>query len=179
MRASTSVWALSLALFQGVDALNMAIGRQYQQLAEAGLLPDGTPMGVSSQKESAFRIADINYPVKAAAPAETINEEYVELNLDQFTKKNNKAGTFNNRFWVAQSAYKPGGPVFLYDVGEANAEGNALFRLQNETSFFKQFVDQYNGIGIVWEHRYCKWKLNTKSPHPLTHCRRKLYSRAN
>jgi hypothetical protein len=44
--------------------------------------------------------------------------------------------------------------VFIYDVGEANASSNALFRIQNSTSFFKQIVDQYNGIGIVWEHRF-------------------------
>lgn len=80
----------------------------------------------------------------------------MSLKLDQFGKSKD---TFNNRFWVAESGYKAGGPVFIYDVGEADASGSWQFRLQNETSFFKQIVDQFGGIGIVWEHRFCTFHL--------------------
>lgn len=124
-----------------------------------GLLPDGTPMRLPAEIQS----------LKAAAPAaanstpETIVPEYVTLPLDHFHSGYGPAGTFNNRFWVAESGYRPGGPVFLYDVGEADAEPNALFRLQNETSFFKQIVDAYGGIGIVWEHRY----YGNSTPFPI------------
>jgi hypothetical protein len=44
--------------------------------------------------------------------------------------------------------------VFLFDQGEANAEPSAQFVLTNQTSFFKQIVDKFGGIGIMWEHRY-------------------------
>jgi hypothetical protein len=81
----------------------------------------------------------------------TIEPEYVNLPVDHF---GDHPGTFKNRFWVSEVDYKPGGPVFVYDVGEANASASAVARLTNETSFFKQMVQQFNGIGIVWEHRY-------------------------
>jgi hypothetical protein len=168
MRLSTSAWALSLASLRVADAFNNAIARKFNDLADMGLLPDGTPMGEtpSSEIAASFRVAVANLP--PPPPNETIAAEYVELPLDNFAKNGDFAyyGTFNNRFWVRESAYKPGSPVFLYDAGEANAEPNALFRLTNETSFFKQLVDKYNGIGIVWEHRFCMPCLPL--PHPAS-----------
>ena len=176
MRYSLSIAALAL-LHGTTNALNAAKGRHLQLLAEMGFDPDGTPMDAPS--------ADLNNPVidasalkglkigttanvnsVSAAPA-PIEPEYVELPIDNFAATKNQDfsyhGTFYNRYWVDTSAYKPGSPVFLYDVGEANAEGNALFRLQNSTSFFKQLVDEYNGIGIVWEHRF----YGNSTPTPI------------
>jgi hypothetical protein len=143
-----------------------AKSREFNLMADMGLLPDGTPMEIPAEILSSMRVSARSLETRA----EVITEEYVELPLDNFAKNGDYSyhGTFNNRFWVAESAYKPGGPVFIYDVGEANAAGNALFRLQNETSFFKQLVDKYNGIGIVWEHRYCKSNHNT---HQTLRCR--------
>ena len=156
MKLFISAWALSLAFLHSVDALNHARNHHFHLMADMGLLPDGTPMELSVHAKNALKAALSNQP----PPNESIHEEYVEIPLDNFAKNGDQsAGTFFNRFWVAESAYQPGGPVFLYDVGEANAQPNALFRLQNETSFFKQIVDQYHGIGIVWEHRYCKFIL--------------------
>ncbi|KAF2119735.1 serine carboxypeptidase S28-domain-containing protein [Lophiotrema nucula] len=136
--------------------------RKLALMADMGLLPDGTPMDNPSI-ETDLKLAKI--ASDQPPPNETITPEYVELPLDNFAKDGDysQEGTFFNRFWVSQSAYKPGAPVFLYDVGEANAEGNALFRLQNETSFFKQLVDKYNGLGIVWEHRY----YGNSTPGPI------------
>jgi hypothetical protein len=153
MKTFATAYLLGLAWLQGADALNAAIGRKLNEMAEFGLLPDGTPMDVPGNSFSR-RITPTRYP------PETIVEEYVELPLNHFVKNQNYAydGTFYNRFWVRENAYKPGGPVFLYDAGEADASTGALTRLQNDTNFFKQLVDKYNGIGIVWEHRYCTFK---------------------
>lgn len=178
MKSSTLAWALSLACFQGANAINGAITRKLDMLANMGLLPDGTPMQLPPDTDVSRRFA----AARRATPAkETIVAEYVELPLDNFAKDKDYSyeGTFNNRFWVAEAAYKPGGPVFLYDAGEANAEPGALNRLQNETSFFKQLVDKYNGVGIVWEHRYCRSQLQC-AWHMLLICyRRELDSGAN
>jgi len=176
MRPSTSLKALSLALLElaSAQALGGARGRQLAELAEVGLLPDGTPIAAASEVLSSLKLKLATLESNQPPPPPTdelITPEFVELPLNHFSK-NDDDGTFFNRFWVAEAAYKPGGPVFLYDVGEANAETNALFRLQNVTSFFKQLVDQYNGVGIVWEHRYCKLHSVTWSGllhrHPLT-----------
>ncbi|KAF2469026.1 peptidase S28 [Lindgomyces ingoldianus] len=165
MRASISVCAMSLALLQLAEALGGARSRKFSLMADMGLLPDGTPMHLPSDIKAAMQIASSRPPPATNGTPEKIEPEYVELPLDNFAKNKDYSyqGTFNNRFWVAESAYKPGGPVFIYDVGEADAEPNALFRLQNTTSFFKQIVDKYNGIGIVWEHRY----YGNSTPEPI------------
>ncbi|KAF1813543.1 peptidase S28 [Eremomyces bilateralis CBS 781.70] len=94
---------------------------------------------------------------------EDIEEESVALTLDHFGNGTIQGKqTFRNRFWVAESGYKPGGPVFIYDNGESDAETGAMFRLTGSTSFFKQLVDEFGGIGIVWEHRYYGRSLPVK-----------------
>lgn len=142
-------------------------------LAEKGLNPDGSSSHVPSADDEFTVLSSIHTHkaalAEAASPSanETITPEYVELPIDNFAaskdQKISYEGTFFNRYWVTQSAYRPGAPVFVYDVGEGDAEPNALFRLQNTTSFFKQLVDQYNGIGIVWEHRF----YGNSSPTPI------------
>ena len=86
-----------------------------------------------------------------ATTNETIVPEFVELPIDHF---GGAAGTFENRFWVAEAGYRRGGPVFIFDGGEGDASPFAVRELQSNTSFFKQIVDEFGGIGIVWEHRY-------------------------
>lgn len=176
MRSSTSIAALALALLQGTDAMNAAVQRKFNLLADMGLNPDGSAIGSSSVDNPEINIASLKSlkiastagsSASVAAAPEVITPEYVELPIDNFASHKNQdhsyQGTFNNRYWVSTSSYKPGGPVFVYDVGEANAEPNALFRLQNETSFFKQLVDQFGGVGIVWEHRF----YGNSTPTPI------------
>ncbi|OJD40302.1 serine family s28 [Diplodia corticola] len=134
--------AQALGIFGGAKQMQLA------EMAERGLFPDGTPVTVDLPAD--IQVSRLH--TAANNTTEVINPEFVTLPLDHFGPD---AGTFENRFWVAESGYRGAGhPVFIYDAGEANAEPNALFRLQNETSFFKQIVDSFGGIGIVWEHRY-------------------------
>jgi hypothetical protein len=77
--------------------------------------------------------------------------ERVELPLDH---KNLSAGTFHNRYWVNEEYYKPGGPVFLLDEGEGRVQENDVTKLTSKESFLVALLRQFNGIGIIWEHRY-------------------------
>lgn len=129
-----------------VEALNGGKLREYQNLADLGLEPHVTATGESSPTK--LRLA------RQAAPETTIAAEYMEIPLNHFDSSNASAQTYLNRYWVSTSSYKAGGPVFIYDVGEVDGTDYWEFRLTNDTSFFKQMVDQYNGIGIVWEHRF-------------------------
>ncbi|RDW67221.1 putative serine peptidase, family S28 [Aspergillus mulundensis] len=86
--------------------------------------------------------------------------EYVSLPIDH---DDPSVGTFQNRFWVNDEHYAPGGPVFFYDVGEANGEGSAAL-LTASASFFPDVLQEFNAIGIVWEHRYYGDSL----PFPVT-----------
>ncbi|ENI10418.1 hypothetical protein COCC4DRAFT_183081 [Bipolaris maydis ATCC 48331] len=73
----------------------------------------------------------------------------VQLPLDHF---GSDAGTFPNRYWVYSENYKPGGPVFILDQGESNAEPVSRW-IPDPRFFFNQIVKEFNGIGIAWEHR--------------------------
>lgn len=70
------------------------------------------------------------------------------INHDDFS-----AGTYQNRFWVNTDHYQSGGPVFVYDVGETSALTWAEFLLGSTNNFFLPIVQEFNGVGIVWEHR--------------------------
>ena len=150
MRFSIPLAALSITTLHCVSALDATLLRELAELADQGLNADGTPILSDSSSTSTFSTS--------ASEDEVIVAEYVELPLDNFAKKGNfkEEGTFWNRFWVKEGAYKPGGPVFLYDVGEGDAEPYWRGRLQSETSWFGQMVEEYGGLGIVWEHRYCE-----------------------
>lgn len=44
--------------------------------------------------------------------------------------------------------------MILYDAGESNAEPVAQSRLGSNLSFFRPMLQEFNAIGIVWEHRF-------------------------
>ncbi|KAJ5551612.1 hypothetical protein N7535_000443 [Penicillium sp. DV-2018c] len=80
-----------------------------------------------------------------------VEAEYALLPIDHH---NASVGNYLNRYWVSEAHYKKGGPVFVYDVGEASAETSAQVHLGNSTSFFYQMLEEFGAMGIVWEHRY-------------------------
>jgi hypothetical protein len=157
MRFSSSLVACVLTAFRHVSALDMTLLRELAELADQGLNADGTPIlplypSNTSTLESFSRIAS------QPDDGEVIVPEYVELPLDHFAKNQDFGyeGTFFNRFWVKSGAYRPGGPVFLYDVGEADGEPYWRTRLENKTSWFREMMETFGGVGIVWEHRFCE-----------------------
>ncbi|EMD69703.1 hypothetical protein COCSADRAFT_76240 [Bipolaris sorokiniana ND90Pr] len=79
-----------------------------------------------------------------------VDARTVELPLNHF---GSDAGTFLNRYWVYSEKYKSGGPIFIYDTGESDAEPSSAFFLSDPRSFFNQILEEFNGIGIAWEHR--------------------------
>ena len=153
MRLPTSLGSLSqliqLGLLligasnNGIDAaLNGATLKRYELMSGMGLYPDG-----SAKDPAKTNAADLT-PVKAPLP---VQAEWVTLPIDHSGKF---PGTYQNRFWVDDGLYKHGSPIFVLDVGEADASPYADYYLRDKTSFFHQMVAEYNGMGIVWEHRY-------------------------
>ncbi|KAI0664343.1 serine carboxypeptidase S28-domain-containing protein [Cubamyces menziesii] len=91
-----------------------------------------------------------------AGAAEALPENnalFFEMPLDHF---GGAPGTFKNRYWVNDTYYKPGGPVFLFDSGEQNAEPLLSYYLQeyHGLSATMRLAKRYEGIAILWEHRY-------------------------
>jgi len=171
-----SLIPLLVAFLHTATAMNNAFARSFALLADMGLNPDGTRIDAPStdipplNKTKKLSIKPSTASLHSAStqpPPEQIEPEYIQLPIDAFAASKNQAtsyhGNFFNRYWVSSRAYKPGAPVFLYDVGESDASTNALYRLQDPTSFFRQLVEKYNGIGIVWEHRF----YGNSSPTPV------------
>jgi Serine carboxypeptidase S28 len=132
--------AILLTAF-GFEAAGLShdILRHNSIMSSFGLNPDGTSVN----------------PLMKRAPVEEkivqIKPETIELPLDHYDLSK---GTFQNRYWVWDKWYKPGAPVFLFDAGEGNAEPGSLRWLQSSQSAFAELVKKFNGIGMVWEHRY-------------------------
>ncbi|OBZ74058.1 Thymus-specific serine protease [Grifola frondosa] len=66
------------------------------------------------------------------------------------------SGTFKNRYWINDTYYVQGGPVFFFDSGEQNAEPLLPYYLQeyHGLSATMQLAKRYKGLAILWEHRY-------------------------
>jgi hypothetical protein len=79
----------------------------------------------------------------------TLTKNYVELPIDHFS---DCSDTYQNRYWVQEQYYKPGGPVFIYDGGESNAAPSVSW--MRGPTFFTDMLKEFGGMGIVWEHRY-------------------------
>jgi len=59
--------------------------------------------------------------------------------------------TFDNRYFFDASHYKPGGPVFILQSGEADASERLGFL---QKGLIQQLAQLTNGIAVVFEHRY-------------------------
>ncbi|KAI0675914.1 serine carboxypeptidase S28-domain-containing protein [Trametes maxima] len=91
-------------------------------------------------------------PVPKSA-VERNDARFFEMPIDHF---GGARGTFKNRFWVNDTYYKPGGPVFLFDSGEQGAEPLVPYYLQeyHGLSATMRVAKRYNGLAILWEHRF-------------------------
>ncbi|RMJ24301.1 serine peptidase, family S28 [Aspergillus sp. HF37] len=88
--------------------------------------------------------------------------EYTTILIDHW---NSSVGTYQNWYWVDDQHYRPGGPVFVYDGGERNAELFVHSQFGNSSSILQQMLREFHGIGIIWEHRYYGESL----PYPVSH----------
>ncbi|QGA21468.1 hypothetical protein EYB26_009179 [Talaromyces marneffei] len=139
---TNTILSYSFLLVQHVYSLgfvNTPTARDLHLAAALGLSADSVILN-----PVAFRkLADTSY-------SDTVPAEYADIPIDH---DNHTIGTYKNRYWVTTKYYKPGGPVFLYDVGESSAYNSAQHML-GEAAFFKEFLEEFGGLGIVWEHRY-------------------------
>ncbi|KAL5045964.1 hypothetical protein BDW71DRAFT_197970 [Aspergillus fruticulosus] len=140
----------SLAGFASGFGLRSDLAKRLQLAAELGLDSD-----LLLKDRDSFRTA----VTQVKTPA-----EYVSLPIDH---DNPAVGTFQNRYWVNDAFYEPGGPVVLYDVGEADGEPSAA-HLTSSVSFFPPVLQELGAIGIVWEHRPDRSRYYGDSlPYPI------------
>lgn len=65
-------------------------------------------------------------------------------------------GTYQNRYWVNEEHYTPGGPVFVLNSGESSGDPMVEHMLFNSSTFLGNVLEEFHGMGLVWEHRYVK-----------------------
>ncbi|KAF4626557.1 hypothetical protein G7Y89_g11601 [Cudoniella acicularis] len=83
--------------------------------------------------------------------------------------------TFQNRYYVNAAHYKPGGPVILVDIGEESVDGYGGYvdSGTGEYGLPVALANQFNGLMILWEHRYYgqsfpgTYPTNTSTPDEL------------
>jgi hypothetical protein len=128
-----------------VNAFSGAQLRYYDLLTEVGISP------LESDSDEPLRLRVLN-EMKHAKDVYIV--EVYELPLDYWCSTET---TFWNRFSASTELYRPGGPVILYDVGEATAFGYDLTfitKFQNQTSRLRQVASELGGIMVQLEHRF-------------------------
>lgn len=93
-------------------------------------------------------------PVVVPASSAPNNALFIQMPLDHFSEHDTR--TFLNRYWINDTYYKPGGPIFIFDSGEQNAEPLLPYYLQEYHGFstVMRLAKRYNGLAILWEHRF-------------------------
>ncbi|KAJ3881470.1 peptidase S28 [Lentinula edodes] len=82
---------------------------------------------------------------------------FIDLPLDHFANSTvDGVTTFENRYWINATYYEPGGPVFIFDSGEQDAAPLVPYYLQeyHGLSATMRLAKRYNGLAILWEHRF-------------------------
>lgn len=102
-------------------------------------------------------------------PSTYYSQNFTQL-IDHFQNSSryapNTNGTFNQRYWIDNSYYKSGGPVFLYIGGEVAGES----RFSNlQTGIIQILMNATNGLGIILENRYYgeSWPFENSSTDNL------------
>ncbi|PYH47180.1 putative serine peptidase, family S28 [Aspergillus saccharolyticus JOP 1030-1] len=126
-------------------------GRDVQILAELGIEPD------IDRPEHATVHSAISHSAML-----TVKDEYITIPIDH---TNSSAGTYKNRFWVSDEFYQAGKPILVYDAGETDAASVAGAHLTSSLSFFRSTLQEFNAMGIVWEHRY----YGKSTPFPVNY----------
>ncbi|KAI2786857.1 hypothetical protein POX_g09253 [Penicillium oxalicum] len=114
--------------------------RELSLTAEFGINPDT----ILKQHKSAKTLVN-------EIPAENVTLMTVWIPIDH---EDPSVGFYENRYWVNDEYYRKGGPVVVYDAGEINAEITATKNLGNSSSVLAELLEEFGGIGVVWEHRY-------------------------
>ncbi|KIR63875.1 serine carboxypeptidase [Cryptococcus bacillisporus CA1873] len=112
------------------------------------LLREQVPREASSSESTIDR--QFQQPFQIIKPSPSIFEPHCFPQLiSHFDDSVN--GTFCQRYWVDASSYMPGGPVYLLDGGEINAEYRLPFL---EKGILDILSNATGGLSIVLEHRY-------------------------
>lgn len=101
-------------------------------------------------------IDDLALVKEASAAAPSVPPVFTfDMPVDHFNVSDNR--TYGNRYWLNDTFYRPGGPVFFYDAGESGVDNSTVLVILSEivgNSTPMALARKYNGLAIIWEHRF-------------------------
>lgn len=116
------------------------------QAQAISLLNPATRFKLSRLNKGTIQPNSIESAISAAAPS--FPQYNFTQPLDHFA---DTGFTFQQRYWVDDRYYKPGGPVIVLDSGESSGTGRLPYLQQGVVQIL---ANATGGLGIVLEHRY-------------------------
>ncbi|KAH8924703.1 peptidase S28 [Atractiella rhizophila] len=111
-----------------------------------------TNTGVEGPDNSTIGWITNSPSVSGPAGAHNVSEDqWFDQRLSHFDVGTAGNTTWKQRYWYNSTAYKPGGPVILFDIGEV--EGSPSW-VSYGTTVANALMDELGGLGIALEHRY-------------------------
>ena len=93
-------------------------------------------------------------PLAAAPNSTDYGAQTISIPVDHFTPTDNR--TYQNRYWVNDTYYQEGGPVFFFDAGEQDAAPLVPNYLREGVgpSAPITLAKRFNGLAVLFEHRF-------------------------
>ncbi|KAK3065956.1 hypothetical protein LTS18_002193, partial [Coniosporium uncinatum] len=92
----------------------------------------------------------------------------LQIPIDHYNASDTR--TYSNRYWINDSYYKPGGPVFYFDSGEQNAHPLVPYFLAEAAgpSAVVSLARRFCGLAVLFEHRFYGDLTEGSYPFPMT-----------
>ncbi|KAL6704688.1 hypothetical protein ACN47E_007970 [Coniothyrium glycines] len=120
------------------------------KLAPRTVAEKNLEIAATRARRSLSKRADDDFDLKLLYP-----ERNFSVPIDFFPNESryepHSNGTFNLRYFLDDTYYKPGGPVFVLLGGETDVEDRLPFL---QKGIVHQVIEATNGLGIILEHRY-------------------------
>jgi Serine carboxypeptidase S28 len=101
------------------------------------------------------------YSVEAQTLTQTLT---IDMPIDHFNDRDTR--TYKNRYWMNDTYYQPGGPIFFFDRGEGAVTEQYVIAVLGENGSLMaplRLAERFNGMAVAWEHRF----YGNSLPFPL------------
>lgn len=127
----------------GVGAVVYLLLSSYSVCALTPVNPQAVKLGAKIQALEESTSSSLSKRQSATFPQYTFTQP-----LDHFA---DTGFTFEQRYWVSDRHYQPGGPVIVFETGESSGTSRIPIL---DTGIINILTNATNGLGVILEHRY-------------------------
>jgi Serine carboxypeptidase S28 len=94
-------------------------------------------------------------PVSSATKDSLPETLTIDMPVDHFNSYDTR--TYKNRYWINDTFYREGGPIFFYDAGEGGVTERTISLFLGAHGALLaplRLAERFHGMAIVWEHRF-------------------------